>query len=147
MADNWPTHEEIQNFIRRAHQARSMYAAEVISHAIDASGPLLRKPLAIGATAFAVLIGGVLVQADTGSSSTRPRAIAAACAEREAALITFAKSRDDGDATAALAQAGLKLMTARNECHEGRVKEAVALYDALIEQVAVPQNPKTDLAE
>jgi len=90
----------------------------------------------------------VLVQADPGSSSTLPRAFAAACAEREAALITAAENRGDGNATEALAQAGLKLMAARNECHEGRVKEAVALYDELIRQVAsLGQTRDTDDAE
>jgi hypothetical protein len=145
MSNEWLTHDDIQNCIRRAHQARSMYLAELIARGIDASGPLVRKPLVVGATAFAVLMGGVLVQADPGSSSTRPHIFAAACAEREAALITLAKSRDD-DPTAALAQAGLKLMTARNDCHEGKIKEAVALYDELIRQAAAPSHV-SDAAE
>ena len=148
MSNEWLTHQEIQKYIRRAYQARSIDAAEVISRGIDATGPLIRKPLAVGAAAFAVLVGGVLVQADTGSSSTRPRTFVAACAEREAALITSAQSRDNNDPTAALAQAGLKLMTARNDCHEGRIKEAVALYDELIRQVAtLPQRQANDAAE
>ena len=147
MANQSPIHEEIQARIRRAHQARSMHLAELIAHGIDATAPLIRKPLAIGATALAVLIGGVLVQADTNSSSTDPRVFVAACAEREAALITTAQS-DGGDATAALAHSGLKLMMARNQCREGKVTEAVALYDDLIRQVAtLGQGREKDAAE
>jgi hypothetical protein len=143
MPSEWPTHEEIENCIRQASEARSMYLAELISRGIDATGHLARKPLAIGATALAVLIGGVLVQAESGSSG-----FATACVEREAALITAAGARDDGDATAALAQSGPELMTARNECHEGKVKEAVALYDELIRQMAALSQSRTmDTAE
>jgi hypothetical protein len=135
MPNEFPTHEEMQAYIRRAHQARSVALATLIARGIDAAGPLIKKPLAIAGTAVAVLIGGVLVQADTGTSSTAPRGFAAACAEREAALITTAES-DGIDATAALAQSGLELMTARSQCHDGKIKEAVALYDDLIRQVA-----------
>ena len=136
MPNEFPTHEEMQARIRRAHRARSVDLAKLISRGVDASSPLIRKPLAIAGTAVAVLIGAALGQADTGSSPKNSRAFVAACAEREAALITTAQSRDDGDATAALAKTGLKLMTARSQCHEGKIKEAVALYDDLIRQVA-----------
>lgn len=148
MPSEEPTHEEIQACIRRAHQARSLRAAEVILRGIDATGRVITRPLTLGATAAAVVIGGVFVQADTGPSSTSPLTFAATCVAREAALITTAESRYDGETTAALAQAGLKLMTARNQCHEGRVKEAVALYDELIRQAAaLPQNRETSAAE
>lgn len=147
MVSERPTHEEIQAYVRLAHQARSALLAELIARGFDTARPLIRKPLAIGATALALLAGGVLVEADTGSSPTQPRTFVAACAEREAALITTAES-DGGDATAALAHSGLKLMMARNQCHEGKVKEAVALYDELIRQVAtLGQGREKDAAE
>src|SRR4051794_20816404 len=118
MANEWPTHDSIQEYVRQAHRARSIYLADLLSSLSYSAGGVFKRPLAFGATVLAVLIGGVFVQADTGTPSAT-RSFAAVCAAREASFPTPAENRDDRNLTAALAQAGLKLMAARNQCYEG----------------------------
>ena len=74
---------------------------------------------------YAAAIIGVLAQQPILSSE---------CSMREVKAITIIEDHgESGDiASEKLGEAGLKLLKARMTCYEGRVSEALALYDEIL---------------
>ena len=62
------------------------------------------------------------------------------CAERETLLATIVEAHGEvpNAASAKLTERSTLIMQARAVCHDGRVEEAVALYDRVIAEIGLP---------
>jgi hypothetical protein len=83
-----------------------------------------------GALAFAV---GALATTASAGSFTR------GCAARDVQLLTMIEEREGANAISPQksSDAVLAMMHARTICHEGRVLDALALYDSISESIAL----------
>jgi len=80
--------------------------------------------------ALAFLCAGSVVAA---AGIKRVELSAADCAARDLELVIMLEEWGDEDAASErLAAAGLTLMRAREACHQGRFREALALYDSVL---------------
>jgi len=77
---------------------------------------------------------GACVAAATIALAEQPPVLSPECAMREVKAITLIEDHGEaGDvASEKLGEAGLTLLTARMTCYQGRVKEALALYDQIL---------------
>jgi hypothetical protein len=77
---------------------------------------------------------GVCVAAATVAFAEQPPVLSPECSMREVKAITLIEDHGEaGDvASEKLGEAGLTLLTARMTCYQGRVKEALALYDQIL---------------
>jgi hypothetical protein len=77
---------------------------------------------------------GACVAATTIALPGQPPILSPECSMREVKAITLIEDHGEaGDvASEKLGEAGLTLLTARMTCYQGRVKEALALYDQIL---------------
>jgi hypothetical protein len=89
---------------------------------------------------LAALVIGVLTNAATAGSFTR------GCAARDLQLLTIIEERENAGSVPAekLSEALVEMMHARIVCHNGRVLDALAIYDAVAESVRPIRSGRAD---
>lgn len=96
----------------------------------------MHRPPPIRQSSYACIVSLVLasaiMSAATAASQTTP--FAPVCAEREVRVITLIEDHGEAQDIAAekLAVAGQAFLQARTACYEGRVSDALALYDGIL---------------
>jgi hypothetical protein len=85
------------------------------------------RPLLAGIAVWLLCMGG-------GPAAAQATSARSLCAARDVQVITLIEEHGTANdiASERLSKAGLAQMEARLACSEGRVKEAVALYDGII---------------
>jgi hypothetical protein len=80
---------------------------------------------------LATIVLGAMTHAATAGSFTR------GCAARDLQLLTVIEQQENAGSIPAekISEALLKMMHARIVCHQGRVLDALAIYDAVTESV------------
>ena len=80
---------------------------------------------------LATIAFGVMTHAATAGSFTR------GCASRDLQLLTVIEEQENAGSIPAekISEALLEMMNARIVCHQGRVLDALAIYDAVSESV------------
>jgi hypothetical protein len=80
---------------------------------------------------LATMVFGVMTHAAAAGSFTR------GCAARDLQLLTVIEQQENAGSIPAekISEALLKMMHARIVCHQGRVLDALAIYDAVTESV------------
>ena len=80
---------------------------------------------------LATIVFGVMTHAAAAGSFTR------GCAARDLQLLTVIEQQENAGSIPAetISEALLKMMHARIVCHQGRVLDALAIYDAVTESV------------
>ena len=90
-------------------------------------------PSIFGATRWmlATIVFGVMTHAAAAGSFTR------GCAARDLQLLTVIEQQENAGLISAekISEALLEMMHARIVCHQGRVLDALAIYDAITESV------------
>ena len=96
------------------------------------------------ATTLGWTTAALLVCAGPAIASEPPTSFAKECALKETEIITFLEDHGEADDLPhdQLARAGLTLMEARMTCYEGRVSEALALYNRVLDLGAVVWLPR-----
>ena len=93
---------------------------------------------------LAGIVAACAVGSGVASADWRSGPLARVCALKETKVITLID--DHGEAadlpSDILAEAGLALLRARSACYEGRVAEAVALYDEILSLGPVASAPR-----
>jgi hypothetical protein len=81
----------------------------------------------------------LLLTIDAAHSVEQSAAGKALCAERETLLMTIVEAHGEAPnaASAKLAETSSLVLQARTACHDGRLDEAVALYDRIITEVGL----------
>jgi hypothetical protein len=81
--------------------------------------------------AFAVVCLGTMINSTTAGSFTR------GCAARDLQILMLIEERESTNAVSAekLSDALLTMMNARMVCYEGRVVDALALYDSVVNSI------------
>jgi hypothetical protein len=89
---------------------------------------------------LAALVIGVLTNAATAGSFTR------GCAARDLQLLTIIEEQENAGSVPAekLSEALVEMMHARIVCHNGRVLDALAIYDAVAESVRPIRSGRAD---
>jgi hypothetical protein len=98
-----------------------------------------RATLSLGLISLALACAGP-------ASATEPATVFAKdCALKETEIITFIEDHGEAEDVSQdrLARAGLTLMEARTTCYDGRVSEALALYNSILDLGAVVWLPRT----
>ena len=80
---------------------------------------------------LATIVFGVMTHAAAAGSFTR------GCAARDLQLLTVIEEQENAGSMSAekISEALLEMMNARIVCHQGRVLDALAIYDAVSESV------------
>ena len=80
------------------------------------------------------LTGAIVVSAAGSSATAAEQPFATLCALKETKVITLIEEHGDADdlPSDSLSDAGLAMLRARSVCYEGRVSEALALYDNIL---------------
>ena len=94
----------------------------------------IRISLGLITVAFALLLSnGTSYAGDSATFSVQ-------CARREVQVITLIEDHGEKQDVSSnkLAEAGLRMLDARTICYEGRVSEAVALYDSIVTDIFLP---------
>jgi hypothetical protein len=88
----------------------------------------------LGATMSFVFAACAAYSAPGAMAHEQSTSLAAICAEREVQVITLLEDhgRSQDIASDALGEAGLTRMQAQTACYQGRVAEAVAIYDGIV---------------
>jgi hypothetical protein len=97
------------------------------------------------ATSSLGLISAALLCAGPAIASEPATMFAKDCALKETEIITFIEDHGEADDVSPdrLARAGLTLMEARTTCYQGRVRDALALYNSILDLGSVVWLPRT----
>jgi hypothetical protein len=100
---------------------------------ITTKGREIRIGGSIKGIALALCLAALSVSVESAVAG-QSESFARECALKEIEVITFIEQHGDAQDIAPdiLARAGLTLMDARMICYEGRVSEALALYDSIL---------------
>jgi hypothetical protein len=95
-------------------------------------------------SAIGWMSAALLVCAGPALASEPPTSFAKDCALKETEIITFLEDHGEADDVPhdQLARAGLTLMDARMTCYEGRAREALELYNRILDLGAVVWLPR-----
>jgi hypothetical protein len=101
---------------------------------ITTKGRKMRIGSSIKGIALALCLAGALSVSVKSAVAGQSESFAKECALKEIEVITFIEQHGDAQDMAPdlLARAGLTLMDARMACYEGRVSEALALYNSIL---------------
>jgi hypothetical protein len=106
------------------------------------AGSLATNYSGIAAKAITLVVLALAAQAGTGQTV----AFAPVCAARDLEAVTLIEQRGQGEEMASerVANAAFTMLLAREVCAEGRVEEALALYDSIIGSLhpMVSQRPR-----
>jgi hypothetical protein len=94
----------------------------------------MKTPRRVGATMSFVFAACVAYSAAGATAHEQSTSLASICAEREVQVITLLEDhgRSQDISSDALGEAGLARMQAQTACYQGRVAEAISIYDGIV---------------
>jgi hypothetical protein len=107
--------------------------SSMINDSFARQEPQTSRPARI-APLLLCLTGAIVVSAAGSSATAAEQPFATLCALKETKVITLIEEHGDADdlPSDSLSDAGLAMLHARSVCYEGRVSEALALYDNIL---------------